>query len=188
MKDANDQVALLDSKILKLQFQLEEEHHKDTLGNHHDTELHKYQTLLSELTDQNSQLRQELHNVSLVENELSDLRMLLAETRAEFIESTKMHSSITAELKNTLMAEQKDKARVQAESTQLLEKIRILQQRRSIVQVEEATPLEEFLSLKHPLRSILQTAFVNGSKSKRLFSCYFVFLHLLLAVLIFRFL
>lgn len=178
------------AKVQKLTFQLEDKHVTNLLiaNDHASIELEKAKFKIEELLQENETLKNNkeavtkaLQQVQLLKNELEETKKQLVQKHSNhhiLKEPIKPSADIIA-LKEALQREANEKHRIETDNLRLMEKIRLLNTRRSISEAESGDfNINAFREIT--LSSLARTAFVNGSMTKKFISFYALLLHVIL--------
>ena len=186
-----DELKQAQAVIQKLTFQLEDKQ-ASTIFTKDDqvvVDLEKAKIQIEELQSENAILKSNanlakdaLREVQALTIEVEEARKHLAQIHKSTHQSAAPSPKQTTELQNlrdALQREANEKHRIETDNLRLMEKIRLLNARRSISEAEAGKDF--FNAFKQvTLSSVARTAFVNGSMTKKCVSIYFLLIHLIL--------
>jgi hypothetical protein len=194
--EANDQEKELRATVDRLQIQLEESLKSRPSGQlslEMDTQRLKVEN--EELVRENKSLKvanesftNAMHKVASLKRELEQahkqLSILNATCQAPKIEVINSDGEVIASLKESIQKERAERSRLEKDNLRMVEKIRLMNTRRSISEAESQIDLGALRKIT--MNGIFRTAFVNGSKMKKLISFYILLIHILLLYHIFK--
>ena len=180
----------LRATIDRLQIQLEESQRNQNNGRPMlELEAERLKFENEELKKENSMLKKAgdsftsaMQQVTSLKNELKQTQERLSKLHSDYHtiknEPSNNERELISTLKENIQKEKAERMRIEKDNLRLIERIRLMNTRRSISEAESQI---DFDALKKVTMSgLFRTAFVNGSKAKKLISFYILFIHVLL--------
>lgn len=175
-----------EAKIEQLKIQLEESTKYTSVDT---VEVEKYKIVNEELQIENKQLKQnnEIVKKTFVEIESLKKELLITKNQLKHHHPPTFNSNNNdielKHLKDSLEKEKQDHSRLKYENIRLMEKIRMMNSRKSISETESQININKLQLLT--VSGVLRTAFVNGSRAKKMISFYILFLHIIIVYKLF---
>ena len=186
----------LRATIERLQIQLEESQRNQGSGRPVlELEVERLKFEYGELKRENNSLRKAgdsfmnaMQQVASLKKELEQAQERLSRLHSDHHHINKNEPNnnqrdLMASLNENIQKERSERIRLEKDNLRLIEKIRLMNTRRSISEAESQIDLS--VLRKVTMNGLFRTAFVNGSKTKKLVSFYFLFIHALLVYKLF---
>ena len=189
----DEEVKQAQSQVQKLTFQLEDRQATQSNDNANDVmrvQLERTRIQVEELHQENAELKRNAENAGKALKEMQSLKAELEDTKRQLVQKHQQQPQqkqsppkVSAEvlsLREALQRETMEKNRIETDNLRLMEKIRLLNARRSVSEAESGVQFDLRAFKGVTLGNIARTAFVNGSMTKKFVSFYVLLLHLIL--------